>query len=410
MKNKTLYKNTFMLYLMTAAKYILPLVTLPYLTRVLEPDGYGIITYMTAMMTYFQLFVDFGFNYSATKVASENRDNRTKLSLLLGDVIAAKIVLVIISAVFLFILIPYIAILKENILLTYLYFSSVLISIFLPDYIYRGIEKMEIITVRYVIAKLISAVLILVFVKDKSDLLWIPVLYTIGTGVAVAFSWYHVLKKLNLKLCWLKLHNVWSTLKDSGVYFVAVFATTAFSATNIILMGFSSITTQEIAYWGVAYQVITAIQALYDPIISSVYPHMVAKRDYGLIKKILMFIMPVIIMGIAVSYWLADLAIYIVAGSGYSAAAPIFCLLLPVLFFSFPAQLLGFPVLGTMGKEKLATRATIISATFHGTGLVALFISGSFTLINIAILRSCTEAALCLFRVIFVIAMRYMKH
>jgi len=407
MNNKTFYKNTACMYLMTASKYIFPLITLPYLTRVLSPDCYGIITYMTAMMTYFQLIIDFGFIYSATKLVSENRYNRTKLSSILSDVIAAKIILLIISAVLLTILIPYFTLLKENSTLTYLYFVSVLISIFLPDYIYRGIEKMEIITIRFIIAKFISVVLILIFVKDNSDLLWIPVLNTTGTGFAVAFTWYHITKKLYMK-CYFKLHNAWGTLKDSSIYFVAIFATTAFGATNVILMGLFNITNREIAYWGVAYQLIIAIQALYDPIITSVYPHMVAKRDYGLIKKILLFIMPVIIVGLAFSYYVSDFTIHIVAGNKYSDAAPIFRALLPVLFFSFPAQIFGFPVLGTMGQEKLATRATIISAIFHCTGLITLLKFDSFTLINIAILRSCTEAVLCLFRLIFVTtAMRY---
>lgn len=81
MKNKVVI-NTIALYGMNFAKILFPLATLPYLTRVLSLDGYGLVVYVKAIMQYFQLFIDFGFILSGTRdivIAKKNRANITML-------------------------------------------------------------------------------------------------------------------------------------------------------------------------------------------------------------------------------------------------------------------------------------------------------------------------------------------
>ena len=63
MKNNKVLSNTIMLYIMSIAKLIFPLLTLPYLTRVLSSDAYGFVSYVKSCMVYIQLLVDFGFNF-----------------------------------------------------------------------------------------------------------------------------------------------------------------------------------------------------------------------------------------------------------------------------------------------------------------------------------------------------------
>ena len=402
MSNKKLASNVIMLYVMTLGKYLLPLITLPYLTRVLTPDYYGVVSYMTSTMTYFQVFVDFGFLYSATREASLARDHRTRLGEILSETITAKLLLSLIGAVVLCAIIPFVEILRENVLLTVLYYLSVVVTAFLPDYIYRGLEQMHIVSIRFILARLVSTCLTFVLVRSPKDLLFVPFLTICGNLVAVAFSFLHLYKKAGIKLEKVGFKPIVSSLKASSVFFAATFATTAFGATTTFLMGFrqlSSITTAEIAYWGVAYQLVCTIEMLYDPIMSSLYPHMVKEKDYRLVKKILVLFMPLVLLGVVVCYFAAPLGIAIVGGAEYLDAVPIFRVLLPMLVFSFPAQLLGFPVLAPIKKEKWATVSIIAASAFHVLGLFFLIFIGRFSLLNIAILRSCTNAVLFISRV-----------
>jgi len=397
--SKRIVSNTLMLYMMTAGKYLLPFITLPYLTRVLTPEYYGVVIYMTSTMTYFQVLVDFGFIYSSTKEVSLHRTDRQYLGNVLSNTIFAKLILCAMGAAFLIIIMPFIAILRENAWLTIFYYFSVVVTAFLPDYIYRGMENMKVVSVRFILARLVSTLLTFMLIKSPNDLLWMPILTICGNLVAVIFSFTHLYKKEHIYLCKSSLTKAVKTLKQSSVFFASLFATTAFGATTTFFMGIQDISIVEIAYWGLAYQIICAIQMLYDPIMSSIYPHMVKKKDYGLIRKIQLLFMPIILLGVVISYFGAEWGIRVVGGSEYGNATFIFQLLLPMLIFSFPAQLLGFPVLAAMDKEKWATFSTIISAVFHVLGLVLLINFDVFTLINIAILRSCTDLILLISRI-----------
>lgn len=389
--NRIFYKNTAMLYMMTLATYIFPLITLPYLTRVLEPDYYGIITYMTATVSYFQIFIDFGFNFSATKKISQNRENKQYVAKVISSTIRAKFILVIISFAAFSLLIPFITILKDNIFLAYLYFLSAAISIFLLDFLYRGIEKMEIITLRYVSAKLVSTGLTFVLVSSKEDLIFVPILNILGSLFAIILTWIHVKKSLKLKIIPASFRQAWKDLKVSAIYFVATFTTTAFGATNTFVMGIINMPPEQIAGWTVSYQLVSAVQSAFGPIVNSLYPHMAAKKDFKLAKRVLIIAEPIIMVGTVVAMLLSGFIINIFAGSGYEGAIPILTLLLPLLIFSFPAQIIGFPVLGVIGKEKQTTRTTIVAAIFHIISIALLMLFNQFTLINLAILRCTTE-------------------
>ena len=93
MKNNNVVKNTTMLYLMNIAKMVFPLLTLPYLTRVLTVDCYGVVSYVKAVMQYMQLIVDFGFVLSGTKDIVLARNDRNKLNIEVGNILIAKLLL-----------------------------------------------------------------------------------------------------------------------------------------------------------------------------------------------------------------------------------------------------------------------------------------------------------------------------
>ena len=399
-KYSRLAGNTIWLSIMTIGKYLLPLVTLPYLTRVLTPHYYGIVTYLTSTMTYFQVIVDYGFLYSSTKDAAINRDNKDILGEILSQTIWAKVFLSVVSFLILSIIIPHVEILRNNYLLTILYFVSVLVTIFLPDYIYRGIEKMSIVSGRFIIARLISTVLTFLVIKSPKDLLLMPILLIAGNIGAVFFSYYHLFKKERIYFKKVSFHSVISSFKKSSVFFVSTFATTAFGATTTFLMGIVKLDVASIAFWGLAYQLISSIQMLLDPLISSLYPYMIKEKNYKLLKNVVLKFLPIVVIGCVLCFFLASYIIRIIGGAGYDDAIPVFRILLPMLVFSFPAQLLGFPLLAPINKEKFVTYSTLISASFHIIGLLILMSLGLFTIINVAFLRVTTDFVLLVCRFI----------
>ena len=99
--------------------------------------------------------------------------------------------------------------------------------------------------------------------------------------------------------------------------------------------------------------------------------------------------------------------ILVIAGSAkYANAAPIMRCLVPVLFFSFPAMLLGWPVLGAIGKVKETTKTTISAAIVQIAGLVILGVTNHFEVMLVALMKSFTEMCLMGFRLRYCIVYR----
>ena len=114
-----------------------------------------------------------------------------------------------------------------------------------------------------------------------------------------------------------------------------------------------------------------------------------------------MIFMPIVVAGCIFSYLVAEPVILLIGGENYSDTYHLFRMMIPILFFSFPAQLYGWPTLGAIGRVKETTTSTIIAAIAQVVGLFILILFNSFTLTSLAILRSVTEIVLLLVRMYF---------
>ena len=385
-----------MLYLMNIAKMIFPLLTLPYLTRVLSTPTYGIVTYVKAVMQYMSLLLAFGFSLSATRDVVDADFDKEKLSAILGDVQVAKLILAAAAMLATIALTLFIPILRNNVMFVALSFINVVITEMLADFLFRGINKMEVLTIRFVVSKLISTVCTFIFIKDDSHILLIPVFDCLGSAAALVLAIYEI-KKLGLRMAPTGIQESIRMLKESATYFVSEMATTAFGALNTLLIGIY-IEASQVAYWGVVMQLVGAVNSMYTPITSGIYPTMIRTKSLGFIKKILIIFMPIVTAGCLFCYFFAEMILSIVSGAEYVAAVPVFRCMIPVMFFSFAGMLFGWPTLGAIGKSKETSFTTVVTAVAQVAGLVALIAIDRFTLINIALLRGATELLMLVLR------------
>ena len=395
-----LTKNTFMLGLLNASKMLFPLFTFPYLTRVLSIDGYALMVYVRAVMSYFQMWIDFGFMLSATKKIVLAGSDIALINRIVSNTIAAKLVLFIIGSTAVIAVSLCIPLLRQNLLFVWLSTGGVFLSCFIVDYLFRGLEKMHEITIRFVTVKGVSTVLTFVFIHSDKDLLKIPLLDILSSLIALALIYFQ-LKKYHISFVRPHLIHVWHHLKESFEYFLSNVAVTAFGALNTLLIGIF-LPEADIAIWSVAFQLVVVSQMGYGPIIDAVYPEMMRSKNLTLIKKILWFIMPIILVGCIILYIAAPFIFTLVAGNKYLPAVPIFRLMLPVVLFAFPAMLCGWPSLGAIGKVRQTTLTTVLSACTQCIGLGGLILFNQFTLPAIAIARNLTEVVLLGTRASFV--------
>ena len=397
--NKRIVSNTFMLYLMTFAKMIFPLLTLPYLTRILSVDGYAVVSYVKSAMVYMQILLDFGFLLSATKDIVKVIDNSQSVSEILGETLQAKFLLAILASIAISIAIFTIPMLRENVLYTYLSFGAILMSILLPDFLFRGIEQMQAITIRFIIMRGIATVLTFVVIKGDEQLLLIPVLDIIGTFAAVVWTWLEI-KKIGYRPIWVQWNRAFSSLKKSFIYFLSDASTTVFGALNTLLVGIY-LSKTDVAYWSVVMQLIAAVQSLYTPINNGIYPHMVREKNIKLPIRIFLVLIPLIIGGTAFAFITGEWWLVTISGEKYRGAITVFRYMLPLLIISFPSMLFGWPCLGAIDKQKQVTQSTIVAAVVQVAILFAFIITKNFNLITIALARLISESVMLFLRIYY---------
>ena len=381
---------------MNIVKLFFPILTLPYLTRVLSTDAYGVVTYVKSFIVYVQLVLDFGFLLSATKEIALCKNDINKVGRILGDTIAEKIILAIASTIVYVGAIIYIPILKKYAVFSMLYFFSAIFTIGIFDFMYRGMEKMHLVAIPFTVSKTVTTLLTFLLIHSDTDLILIAGLEIIGSLISTFFSLFFVYK-LGIKISFTGIKKWLNDLKESGIYFISNFATTVFGAFTTLISGLY-LSLEDIACWGLCMQVLSAAKALYNPITNSLYPHMVQKKDIKFIKKISLFMMIPIAIGCCCVIFGAELVLQIIGGEKYIIASGAFRILLPAFVFSFYSMLYGWPVLGAIGKIKETTITTIAAAAVQIIGLGVLIMFNKFTLVGMAVCCSLSEMSFFLFR------------
>ncbi|OJF73032.1 sugar isomerase [Streptococcus bovimastitidis] len=276
---------------------------------------------------------------------------------------------------------------------------SSLVTIFIPDFLFRGLEKMEYVTYPFVVSKTIVLALTFVLIKGNSDFLLIPILEIVGNSLAAVISIFFIYKqKIQIQF---DDYRVWfSDIKESSVYFFSNFATTIFGALTTLIVGIY-MGKVEIAYWSVCMQIVAAAKSMYNPIVNSIYPHMLKTLDWKLIKKLSkLFAIPITIGSLIVLFF-GNTIMSIIGGSDFYAAGDVLKFLIPVFVVSFYSMLIGWPVLGARGLVKETTLTTVISAVIQVLGIVILIVFHKFELIALAICCDISEIYLLVSRMFY---------
>lgn len=405
-KYKKTFFNTIMLYLLAIAKIIFPLITLPYLTRVLSVETYGAVAYVKAIIAYAQTAIDFGFILSAVRdIVNINREKEAT-SRVVGNTIIAKLFLAVISFIVILILSFVIPILRDYTLLLFLSFIPPLLSCFLLDFFFRGIEKMHILSIIFALMKTISTLLTIFLIKGDQQVLLVPIFDTISSLCAILVTWI-IYKKLGYGIKFDGIKAAFEKIKESLLFFANSVASSAFGALTTVVIGVCVNDLQDIAYWSVSMQLIGAVQTMYTPLSHGLYPYMIKRKDLTLIKAVLLIFMPIVIIGTILVGYISPLLLTIVGGENYEKAATVFRCLLPVLVISFPVAILGWPTLGSIEKTKQINLATLSGAVAQILGLVLLYVIGCFSIVNVAIMRNLSE--FIMFAVLLFFVIKYRK-
>ncbi|WP_201354048.1 oligosaccharide flippase family protein [Hydrogenimonas urashimensis] len=289
---RQLLANFFSLSVLQGANFILPLITLPYLVRILGTEKFGLVAFAQAFIMYFNIFVDYGFNLSATREISVHKENQQKIMEIFSAVMTLKIMLLFFSFLVLLFLTNVFSKFASDRLLYLLTFGVVIGQAIFPIWFFQGIEKMKYITILNILAKLIFTIAIFLFVKEPNNYLFVPILNSLGFIIAGILSLFIIKFIFHIHWIYPKRDSVVRLFKESTHLFISNLSVTLFSVSNTFILGILTNNTMVGIYASIE-KVIVAIKNLYVPLYQALFPWL-SKKDPQNIRMIIKKMVPLI--------------------------------------------------------------------------------------------------------------------
>lgn len=270
-EKRRLISNVFSLGMLQIVNYILPFISIPYLVKVLGPECFGLIAFSAAVIGYFVLLTDYGFNLSATKKISIYRYDREKLNQIFSSVMIIKVFLTCISFL---ILVAFLTFMGKSDLEWKLYivtFGLVLGQVIFPVWLFRGLEEMKFIAALNLVSKVICTICIFIYVKDQSDYLIAPLITSLGSIFPGILAIIIVRKKFDIRFNFQKLSLIKEQVDDGYHVFTSTLAISAYTLSTTVILGLLT-NNQVVGYFSAADKIIQAAKSLYQPISYAMYP------------------------------------------------------------------------------------------------------------------------------------------
>ncbi|HLS29338.1 MAG TPA: flippase [Flavobacteriaceae bacterium] len=359
MWNKTLIKNFSALTLVQIANYAIPLLLIPYISRIIGISNYGKLEYARTFVFYFTVLINYGFDYTATREISINRTDKDKLEKIISEVYSTKVILFTISSILFFLFIYFDSSLNELSNILWLTYAINIGFVLFPLWIFQGLEKISSIAIINFIIKFAVLSLTFLLLKHKDDY-WIynflQSISQISIGIVslLIVRYYYKMSFGNVKFS-----GILSRFKSGFSVFASMILVNIFASYSfIILKGVSSET--DIGIYATAFKLAITIQTIIIlPFSQAFFPHMALKAENNIldfknyIKKISRLLSVVMLIICLLSILFAEPIISLIFGDDYLIAVPTFRILAFLPIFSALTNLYSYQGLLNLKKDKL---------------------------------------------------------
>lgn len=366
MSKKKLAKNAILNLIKTISSLIFPLITFPYISRILGVENLGAYNFSTSVISYFTLIAGLGITTYAIREGARYREDNKKLSGFSSEVFTINVISTILAYILMFICIFLFDELRKYVSVILILSVAIMFTTLGCEWVYNIYEDFKYITIRSIIFQFISLILLFVFVKDSNDLLAYSIITVIASSGANIVN--IIARKKYLKIGLVFNKNIKKHLVPIFILFANSVATTIYINSDMTILGIIS-GDYYTGLYSVATKVYTIIKTLLGAIIVVSIPHLVAligKKDLteykntskGILNVLLSFCVPTMIGIFCISKYI----ILLLSGEDYILATSSLQILSFALLFSIISWYYTSCVLIPFRKEKIVLAATTCSA------------------------------------------------
>lgn len=350
-------KNVLSLYSIQFANYILPFITVPYLVRVLGPERFGTLAFGQGLMAYFSSVVNYGFDWSATRKISIERDHVEEVSRVCANVWGAKSLLCALCFTVLLLLTWAVPRVHEVSSLMLILFGGVAGGVLFPSWLFQGLERMGPMSAINLAIRVLVVVAMFILVRTPRDFLVYAGLGSLGSFLGGLVGMGLAFRSFGLRLVVPTWAGIWESLREGCVLFLSSAAIVLYTSGNAFILGLMAGDT-VVGYYSAGERIVKAIVRSSGPLSQAFYPRfsrLVSESRHRAMQwgKRLLFVMGGLGLFLTVGiFWGAGLIVRVVLGSGFYPSVSVLRILALLPFLVAVSNVLGVQLMIPLGREK----------------------------------------------------------
>ncbi len=368
-------KNSAALYGVQFCRKLFPLFTVPYLTRMLNPAGWGTVAFVLSMAEIVALIIEFGFNLSATREISRQRHHPENCRDVMGGVLGAQALLAMAGISLAAVVSPHITLLRNQPKMVIAGLIYAVAQGCTPLWFFQGLERLRLAAGLEIGAKFAALCGVFLLVRSPQDGWKVVVLQAMAAGVSTTAGIGLAVRSFGFRFPNYQL--VKDALQRGWPMFVFRSAESLYGIGNVFLLGLFA-PAAVVGYFATAEKITKAMFGLLNPIRDSLYPrlsYLAASSEQAAARLARPAIALMVSGGLfltTVLFAMAPWFIKILAGPDFAPAVPVLRLysILPLILSI--TYSVGLQWLIPLGRDAAVNRIIV------GGGLLNLALSCLF--------------------------------
>lgn len=354
-EKKSLKVNFIMNTILTMSAFVFPLISFPYVSRILLPEGTGKVSFATSLISYFVMFAQLGIPTYGVRACAKVRDDKHLLSKTAHELLIINLVMTAVSYVLLALALIFVPRLREDRLLYIVVSLTIFFTTIGMEWLYKALEQYTYIAVRSIIFKAISLVAMFLLVHEKKDYVIYGGISIMASSASFVMNFFHARKYIYMRP--MGGYDFKPHLKAVAVFFAMSCASTIYTHLDTVMLGFMD-TDTTVGYYNAAVRIknilvsiVTSLGMVLLPRASYYVEHKLWDQFRDISRKALNFTFAAATPMMLYFILFARDGIFLLSGEEYAGSILPMQLAMPTLLFIGISNILGIQILVPMGKE-----------------------------------------------------------
>lgn len=369
--SRSVKANYFFNLLNTGTQLLFPLITFPYASRIMMADGIGQVNFFSSIISYISLFTCLGIPMYAIREVAKVRDNPNLINKVSIEILLLHGFLTILGYLAVAIICMTVSKVQTDIPLFLILSTTIFFTAIGCEWFYQGIEDFKYVAIRGFVVKVVSAILLFLFVKTKDDILWYGTYTVFGVLGGNIFNFIRLRKYLHSDLAELKSLRPFRHLKPVLNIFVFNVVISIYLQLNSILLGFLK-DAQAVGYFVTATKILimtmavsTSLGQVMMPRISNLIAEHKMEEFKALAQKSYYFIVMLTLPLTVGLIFTAPYIVVLLSGNGFIPSILAARIVSPILFVVGLSNVMGIQILYPLGQINKVIICTAIGAVVN---------------------------------------------